>query len=232
MKMIWVHGSRRMEQGMMEGPVRMFLQKSQGWLGGVAESPSERVTSGLPLLNGPEGSYISFLGFWFFLICPEPSVYLCLPCFQGLRNIHECSEQAGKLFFLKRQQHRWAFETAWCKLWAAPWWQRQWSQSAWYQKRPGKRERRGHSLSSACFQSICSCARVFTPFYPFRNSDIDSCQHRAGFHLLQERVQAVNLVICPEQQSIWVAFSFLEVCLPKQSLYMSPCTPVLLGLLI
>ena len=103
------------------------------------------------------------------------------------------------------------------------------SQSAWYQKgleKEKEREGGGHSLGSGCFQSTCSCAKFSLLFYPFRNSDIDSCQHRAGFHVLQERVQAVNLVICPEQQSIWVAFSFLKVWLPKQSLYMSPCTPV------
>ncbi|EPY73625.1 hypothetical protein CB1_002690003 [Camelus ferus] len=35
-----------------------------------------------------------------------------------------------------------------------------------------------------------------------RNSDIDSCQHIAGFHMLREMVRAVNLLICPEQHSV------------------------------
>lgn len=218
----------------MEGPVRMFLQKSQK--DGLAEwqSPPVRgVTSGLlPLLNGPEGSYISFLGF--LVLSHLPRTLSPLPSlFPGPQEpyMNVLSKQEN-FFFLKNSSTDEPLKLPGVNCGLPHGGKGSGSQSAWYQKGLERENGGGHSLSSACFQSICSCAEFSLLFYPFRNSDIDSCQHRAGFHLLQERVQAVNLVICPEQQSIWVAFSFLEVCLPKQSLYMSPCTPVLLGLLI
>lgn len=210
-----------------KGPKRMAWQS-----GRVPQWEGSPVASSLCWMVQRE-AILASLDFWFFLICPEPSV-LCLPCFQGLRN-HTWMFWASRktFFFLKNSSTDEPLKLPGVNCGLPHGGKGSGSQSAWYQKGL-EREKNGggHSLSSACFQSICSCAEFSLLFYPFRNSDIDSCQHRAGFHLLQERVQAVNLVICPEQQSIWVAFSFLEVCLPKQSLYMSPCTPVLLGLLI
>lgn len=92
------------------------------------------------------------------------------------------------------------------------------SQSAWYQKGLEREERRrAFSGHQPRFQSICSCAEFSLLFILSRNSDIDSCQHRAGFPCYRERVQAVNLVICPEQQSIWVAFSFSKSAFPNKA---------------
>lgn len=93
-------------KGMMEGPVRMFLQKSQK--DGLAEwqSPPVRgVTSGLlPLLNGQREAILASLDFWFFSHLPRTLLSRC-PVSRASGTIHECSEQAGKLFF-KEQQHR------------------------------------------------------------------------------------------------------------------------------
>ena len=199
----------------MEGPVRMFPQKSQE--DGLAEwqSPPVRgVTSGLlPLLNGPEESYISFLGF--LALSHLPRTLSPLPAqFPGPQEPYMNVLNKQESICLKNSSTNEPLKLPGVNCGLPQGGKGSGSQSAWYQKgleKEKEREGGGHSLGSGCFQSTCSCAKFSLLFYPFRNSDIDSCQHRAGFHVLQERVQAVNLVICPEQQSIWVAFSFLEV---------------------
>ena len=199
---------------MMEGPVRMFLQKSQE--DGLVEwqSPPVRgATTGLlPLLNGPEESYISFLGF--LVLSHLPRTLSPLPAlFPGPREPYVNILNKQENIFLMKSSTNEPLKLPGVNCGLPQGGKGSGSQTAWYQKGLEREKERegGHSLSSACFHSICPCAKFSLLFYPFRNSDIDSCQHRAWFHVLQERVQAVNLVICPEQQSIWVAFSFLEV---------------------
>lgn len=155
---------------MMEGPVRMFLQKSQE--DGLVEwqSPPVRgVASGLlPLLNGPEESCISFLGF--LVLSHLPRTLSPLPAlFPGPREPYVNILNKQENIFLKNSSTNEPLKLPGVNCGLPQGGKGSRSQSAWYQKGL-EREREGRrAFSELSLLSLhLPLCQVFTPFSSFQ----------------------------------------------------------------